>query len=187
MSVILYQNWLRGCEEVTEPRMVPGIEYSCTYQSSYSNCGDSYCKQNKQIFITRFWIIFLEFPDEVPMGKIFLQSFNLWELEKFGNDPASRLATCSQVIEIHKSCWIYNKNLSGLSMRKSKFIIIKGFYTNLSESNIENILIENFHRFVMDFQTNLRILITWLQDASLEAGSWPNFSNSHKLKLWRKC
>ena len=28
-------------------------------------------------------------------------------------------------------------------MRKSKFIIIKGFYTNLSEFDIENILIEN--------------------------------------------
>ena len=36
----------------------------------------------------------------------------------------------------------------------------------LSESDIENILIDNFHRFVIDFQT-LRILITWLQDTSL--------------------
>ena len=69
-------------------------------------------------------------------------------------------------------------------MRKSKFIIIKGFYTNLSEFDIENILLENFHRFVIDLQTNFWILITWLQDASLEAGSWPNFSMSHKLKLW---
>ena len=36
----------------------------------------------------------------------------------------------------------------------------------LSESDIENILIVNFDRFVIDFQT-LRILITWLQGASL--------------------
>ena len=36
-------------------------------------------------------------------------------------------------------------------MRKSKFIIIKGFYTNLSEFDIENILLENVHRFVIDF------------------------------------
>ena len=28
------------------------------------------------------------------------------------------------------------------------------FYTNLSEFDIENILIENFHRFAIDFQTN---------------------------------
>ena len=36
----------------------------------------------------------------------------------------------------------------------------------LSESDIENILIDNFHRFVIDFQT-LQILNTWLQGASL--------------------
>ena len=33
-------------------------------------------------------------------------------------------------------------------MRKSKSIFIEGFYTNLSESDIENIFIDNFHGFV---------------------------------------
>ena len=72
------------------------------YQSSGSKCADPYCEENKEIFIILLCTIVLEFPDEVPMGKIFLQSFNLWELDKFGHDPAPRLVTCSQVIEIHK-------------------------------------------------------------------------------------
>ena len=46
---------------------------------------------------------------------------------------------------------------------------------NLSESDIENIFIDKFQRFSLDFQYILQTLITWLQDASLEAGSWPNF------------
>ena len=37
-------------------------------------------------------------------------------------------------------------------MRKSKFIIILCFYTNLSETDVENILIRNFHRFVIDLK-----------------------------------
>ena len=44
------------------------------------------------------------------------------------------------------------------------------------ECDIENILNDNFHRFVFDFQTNLWIFITLLWwDASREAESWPNF------------
>ena len=40
-------------------------------------------------------------------------------------------------------------------MRISKSIFIDGFYTNLSESDFGNILIDNFHRFGIDFHTNL--------------------------------
>ena len=68
-------------------------------------------------------------------GKIIYQLPNLGESEKI--DPASRLATRGQVIEIHKTYCKYNAILWELSMRKSKFIFIKGFYTNLSDSNIE--------------------------------------------------
>ena len=38
---------------------------------------------------------------------------------------------------------------------KIRSIFIKVFYTNISESDIENILIDNFHRFAVDFQRNL--------------------------------
>ena len=46
---------------------------------------------------------------------------------------------------------------------KNKIHYYKGFYKNLSESDIKHIF------------TYLRMLITWLQVAGLEAGSWPNF------------
>ena len=71
------------------------------YQSSGSKSADRYCGGNKQIFIILVCTIFLEFPDEVPMCYIILQRFNL--CETFGHDPASKLATCSQVIESPKS------------------------------------------------------------------------------------
>ena len=56
-------------------------------------------------------------------------------------------------------------------MRKSKFIIIMGFYANLKESDIENNLNDRFYKFAIDFEIKFLVLITWLQDASLEAGS----------------
>ena len=34
---------------------------------------------------------------------------------------------------------------------KIRSIFIKVFYTNISESDIENILIDNFHRFLIGF------------------------------------
>ena len=40
---------------------------------------------------------------------------------------------------------------------KIKSIFRKFFCTNISESDIENILIDNFHRFALDFQTNVSI------------------------------
>ena len=49
--------------------------------------------------------VVLEFPKVFPMGKIISQLPNLGESEKIGHDTASRLATCSQVIEIHKTHW----------------------------------------------------------------------------------
>ena len=41
-------------------------------------------------------------------------------------------------------------------MGKSKLIIIKGFYTNLSESDITNILIDDFHIFETYFPEFLK-------------------------------
>ena len=49
------------------------------YQSSGSKCADQHCEENKEIFIILLCTIFLEFLDEVPMGKNFLESFHLWE------------------------------------------------------------------------------------------------------------
>ena len=49
----------------------------------------------------------LKFPKVFPMGKSNSQIPNLGESDKIGNDPASRLASCSQVIKIK----IKKKNL----------------------------------------------------------------------------
>ena len=79
-----------------------------SYQSSDSNCADQYCEENKDIFIILLCTIFLEFPDEVPMGKIFLQSFNLWELEKNCDIPTSRFAwlePSDEVKHLSYRCW----------------------------------------------------------------------------------
>ena len=54
---------------------------------------------------------------------------------------------------------------------KIRSIFIKVFYTNISESDIENILIDNFHRFAVDFQRNLLIVITW---QGRQPGRWVN-------------
>ena len=51
----------------------------------------------------QFLYIVMELLIEVTMVKIISQLPNLCETDKFGHDPASRLATCIQVIEIHKS------------------------------------------------------------------------------------
>ena len=72
-------------------------------QCKDSNCADQYCEESKQTFIFLLCTIVLGFLVEVPMGKNIIQSFNLCDIEKFGHDPASRLATFSQVIEFHKS------------------------------------------------------------------------------------
>ena len=45
-------------------------------------------------------------------------------------------------------------------------LTVKGFYTNLSESDIGNIFIDNFHRFVMDFQNSYHLV------AGCQPGSW---------------
>ena len=107
-------------------------------------------------YIQALYIV-LEFNKEVPMSKTIFQFPNLGEYGKFGHHPASRLATSNQVFMIHKSYWKYDTKSMEIINEKLKI---------LSESDIENILIDNFHRFVIDFQT-LRILITWLQDTSL--------------------
>ena len=70
------------------------------YQSSGSSCTDRYCEENKQILIFLLCTIVLEFPDEGPMGKYFLRSLNLCDIEIFGYDPASKLTSCSQGIKI---------------------------------------------------------------------------------------
>ena len=61
---------------------------------------------------------------------------------------------------------IINENVVNVWFRETRIEIIY---------NCLNFLIDNFHRFVSYFQYILWILITWLQVASLEAGSRPNF------------
>ena len=50
-----------------------------------------------------------------PWVELFLNLPNLGESDKIGHDPASRLATCGQVIEIHKTYCKYNAILWELS------------------------------------------------------------------------
>ena len=50
-------------------------------QSSESSCADRYCIENKQIIIILLCTIILDFPDEVPMGNIFLQKLHLSDMK----------------------------------------------------------------------------------------------------------
>ena len=56
-------------------------------------------------------------------------------------------------------------------------------YTNLSESDIENILIDNFHRFVIYFQTNNKniLFIEWLK--SISSGLANRIYNTNSIRL----
>ena len=52
-------------------------------------------------------------------------------------------------------------------MRIFKSITIKSFNTNLSDSDIENIVMDNFQRFVKDFQIYLAAgyqSVSWVND-----------------------
>ena len=69
-------------------------------------------------------------------------------------------------------------------MDADKWLILKLFkekclfsYKPFIIMNLD-VLIDNPDRFLLFIQQLLRISITWLQVASREAGSWPNFQDS---------
>ena len=73
--------------------------------STLSNMADWYCEKNMYNSYIQALCVYLEFPKEVPMGKHYVQFSILGDTEKFGHDPASRPATCSQVIKVYKTYW----------------------------------------------------------------------------------
>ena len=89
-----FQTWVQTfCQDV-----------QCDH-STRSSMADWYCVQNMDNSYIQALCVFLEFPKEFPMGKIFVQNSILGDCGKFGHDPASRLANCSQVIKVYNIYW----------------------------------------------------------------------------------
>ena len=65
--------WKYMYEQVTINYQIWDSQQVQLFQSSGSKCADPYCEEDKQIFIILLCTIVLKFPDEVPIGKIFLQ------------------------------------------------------------------------------------------------------------------
>ena len=125
-------------------------------------------------------------PGGLPIITFFLTLQSGLTNGKFGHDPASRLATCSKVIKVHKLYRKYMTNLwkiyllfllkiYELFQNKSLTWIIKGIQIDLLESDIETVCLIYF----CNSQDNKTYMEVWSFDRNQKDGIFC------RIKSWR--